>query len=116
MHMHNLLLLQVMYMYYLLGHRLMELPIPVERKEVIAQNTYLLTLDGDIDFQPHAVHLLIDLMKKNHNLGAACGRIHPIGTGKFRPSTAHSLVDTNYRMYSTFCSWINCSCTQRVVS
>jgi hypothetical protein len=26
---------------------------------------------------------LIDLMKKNHNLGAACGRIHPIGTGGF---------------------------------
>nr|CAD7200070.1 unnamed protein product [Timema douglasi] len=73
--------IHVMYMYYLLGHRLMELPIPVERKEMIAQNTYLLTLDGDIDFQPHAVHLLIDLMKKNQNLGAACGRIHPIGSG-----------------------------------
>lgn len=72
---------QVMYMYYLLGHRLMELPISVERKEVMAENTYLLTLDGDIDFQPHAVRLLIDLMKKNRNLGAACGRIHPIGSG-----------------------------------
>ncbi|XP_054284217.1 chitin synthase chs-2-like isoform X1 [Macrosteles quadrilineatus] len=72
---------QVMYMYYLLGHRLMELPISVERKEVIAENTYLLTLDGDIDFQPHAVRLLIDLMKKNRNLGAACGRIHPVGSG-----------------------------------
>ncbi|KAL1124219.1 hypothetical protein AAG570_001989 [Ranatra chinensis] len=72
---------QVMYMYYLLGHRLMELPISVDRKEVMAENTYLLTLDGDIDFQPHAVRLLIDLMKKNKNLGAACGRIHPIGSG-----------------------------------
>ncbi|XP_050429583.1 chitin synthase chs-2 [Adelges cooleyi] len=72
---------QVMYMYYLLGHRLMELPISVERKEVIAENTFLLTLDGDIDFQPHAVRLLIDLMKKNKNLGAACGRIHPVGAG-----------------------------------
>ncbi|XP_067001404.2 chitin synthase chs-2 isoform X2 [Anabrus simplex] len=72
---------QVMYMYYLLGHRLMELPIPVDRKAVIAQNTYLLTLDGDIDFQPHAVHLLVHLMKKNPNLGAACGRIHPVGSG-----------------------------------
>lgn len=60
---------QVMYMYYLLGHRLMELPISVDRKAVIAENTYLLTLDGDIDFQPHAVHLLVDLMKKNRNLG-----------------------------------------------
>lgn len=60
---------QVMYMYYLLGHRLMELPISVDRKATIAENTYLLTLDGDIDFQPPAVHLLVDLMKKNKNLG-----------------------------------------------
>lgn len=72
---------QVMYMYYLLGHRLMELPISVDRKDVMAENTYLLTLDGDIDFQPAAVTLLVDLMKKNKNLGAACGRIHPIGSG-----------------------------------
>ncbi|XP_034664927.1 chitin synthase chs-2 isoform X2 [Drosophila subobscura] len=72
---------QVMYMYYLLGHRLMELPISVDRKDAIAENTYLLTLDGDIDFKPNAVTLLVDLMKKNKNLGAACGRIHPVGSG-----------------------------------
>ena len=72
---------QCMYMYYLLGHRLMELPISVDRKEVLAENTYILTLDGDIDFQPPAVSLLVDLMKKNKNLGAACGRIHPVGSG-----------------------------------
>merc|ERR1719334_2295427 len=72
---------QCMYMYYLLGHKLMELPISVDRKEVLAENTYLLTLDGDIDFQPPAVTLLVDLMKKNKNLGAACGRIHPVGSG-----------------------------------
>ncbi|CAG0919230.1 unnamed protein product [Notodromas monacha] len=72
---------QVMYMYYLLGHRLMELPISEERKSTIAENTYLLTLDGDIDFQPGAVQLLVDLMKKNRKLGAACGRIHPVGSG-----------------------------------
>nr|ASF79498.1 chitin synthase B [Mythimna separata] len=72
---------QVMYMYYFLGHRLMDLPISVDRKEVIAENTYLLALDGDIDFKPIAVTLLIDLMKKDKNLGAACGRIHPVGSG-----------------------------------
>jgi len=72
---------QCMYMYYLLGHKLMELPISVDRKEFLAENTYLLTLDGDIDFQPPAVTLLVDLMKKNKNLGAACGRIHPVGSG-----------------------------------
>ena len=53
----------------------------VERKAVMAENCFLLTLDGDIDFQPNAVSLLVDLMKKNKNLGAACGRIHPVGTG-----------------------------------
>jgi chitin synthase len=68
-------------MYYLLGHKLMELPISVDRKAVIAQNTYLLALDGDIDFMPNAVQLLIDLMKRNSNLAAACGRIHLVGSG-----------------------------------
>jgi chitin synthase len=71
-----------MYMYYLLGHRLVELPIKVERKEVIARNTFILALDGDIDFKPEAVHLLLDLMKKDEKLGAACGRIHPVGKGR----------------------------------
>ncbi|KAL4708136.1 hypothetical protein ACJJTC_009915 [Scirpophaga incertulas] len=72
---------QVMYMYYFLGHRLMDMPVSVDRKEVISENTYLLALDGDIDFKPCAVTLLIDLMKKNKKLGAACGRIHPVGSG-----------------------------------
>lgn len=44
-----------------------------------SKNTFLLALDGDIDFQPEAVHLLIQYMKKKDNLGAACGRIHPVG-------------------------------------
>ncbi|CAH0725884.1 unnamed protein product, partial [Brenthis ino] len=72
---------QVMYMYYFLGHRLMDLPLSVDRKEVMAENTYLLALDGDIDFKPSAVTMLVDLMKKDKNLGAACGRVHPVGSG-----------------------------------
>ena len=44
-------------------------------------NTFILTLDGDVDFQPEAVLLLLDRMKKNENVGAACGRIHPLGSG-----------------------------------
>lgn len=69
-------------MYYLLGYKLTHrTDLEVERKEVIAENTFILALDGDIDFQPNAVELLVDLMKKNRNLGAACGRIHPIGSG-----------------------------------
>ncbi|XP_017480643.1 PREDICTED: uncharacterized protein LOC108369929 isoform X2 [Rhagoletis zephyria] len=73
---------QVMYMYYLLGFRIMELEgISARRKAVIAENTFLLALDGDIDFQPQAVQLLIDRMKAIDELGAACGRIHPVGRG-----------------------------------
>ncbi|KAL7036514.1 hypothetical protein ACKWTF_008831 [Chironomus riparius] len=95
---------QVMYMYYLLGHRLIELPISVDRKDCIAENTYLLTLDGDIDFQPSAVTLLVDLMKKNKNLGAACGRIHPVGSGpmvwyqKFEYAIGHWLQKATEHM------------------
>jgi chitin synthase len=68
-------------MYYLLGYKLMQLPYPDERKQAMAENTYVLALDGDIDFQPGAITRLVDLMKKNKNLGAACGRIHPTGSG-----------------------------------
>lgn len=44
-------------------------------------NTYLLALDGDTDFQPSAVMLLIDRLKMYPRVGAACGRIHPTGSG-----------------------------------
>ncbi|XP_022916126.2 chitin synthase chs-2-like [Onthophagus taurus] len=73
---------QVMYMYYLLGHKLMERDDWDEHKKTLrSNNTFILALDGDIDFQPKAVRLLVDLMKKDMNVGAACGRIHPIGSG-----------------------------------
>lgn len=95
---------QVMYMYYLLGHKIMELPIDVNRKAMIAENTFLLALDGDINFRPHAVQLLVDLMKKNKNLGAACGRIHPVGSGfmywyqKFEYAIGHWLQKATEHM------------------
>lgn len=69
-------------MYYLLGFKLMDQEsLSVERKEIIANNTLLLALDGDIDFTARSVRLLVDLMRKDWKLGAACGRIHPVGTG-----------------------------------
>lgn len=46
-----------------------------------ADNTFLLALDGDVDFTPGSVRILIDRMKKDQRVGAACGRIHPIGSG-----------------------------------
>ena len=72
-----------MYMYYFLGHRLWaEDHMGIKRKQIRADNTYLLALDGDVDFDPLSMTLLVDLMKRNDKVGAACGRIHPIGAGR----------------------------------
>ena len=68
-------------MYYFLGFRLWGELWDTKRKQKRADNTFLLALDGDVDFQPSAVQLLVDMMKKNESVGAACGRIHPIGSG-----------------------------------
>jgi chitin synthase len=69
-------------MYYFMAYKLMNIPQKTKReKRKIAENTFILALDGDVDFQPKAVQLLVDRMRKNPNVGAACGRIHPIGSG-----------------------------------
>ncbi|RXN07789.1 hypothetical protein ROHU_032153 [Labeo rohita] len=86
---------QIMYMYYILGWRLnrqyfkefeesKELDTLNERLKKESENTYVLALDGDTDFQPAAVMLLIDRLKLYPEVGAACGRIHPTGTGEDR--------------------------------
>lgn len=65
---------QVMYMYYLLGYRIMQLDASPERKRVIAQNTYLLALDGDIDFQPKG--FLIQFLIFYSKLFSSCSLTH----------------------------------------
>ena len=48
---------QIMYMYYFLGYQLEDDPsLRTEKeKEHRANNTFLLALDGDVDFQPDAI-------------------------------------------------------------
>lgn len=88
---------QVMYMYYLLGHRLQASGLEPRRRELRKQNSFILALDGDINFRPEAVLYLLDHMKNNAALGAACGRIHPVGSGpmvwyqKFEYAVGHWL-------------------------
>ena len=66
---------QIMYMYYFLGYELMEnKSLTTESKEIRSENTFLLALDGDVDFQPEAIIKVVDLMKRNPMVGAACGR------------------------------------------
>ncbi|XP_033182151.1 chitin synthase chs-2-like [Anabas testudineus] len=102
---------QIMYLYYLLGWKLMSkyykrLKKGEEEQELEAEvqkekhNTYLLALDGDTDFQPTSVMLLIDRLKMYPRVGAACGRIHPTGSGptvwfqKFEYAVSHWLQKT----------------------
>ena len=70
-------------MYYFLAYKLWAHEPSDKRKQLKADNTYLLALDGDVDFQPKALMKLVDLMKKDEKMGAACGRIHPIGSGMY---------------------------------
>lgn len=48
-----------------------------------AENRYIMGLDEGTFFQPKAVHLLVDRMKKHPTPEAVCGRIHPYGAGCF---------------------------------
>lgn len=41
-----------MYMYYLLGHRIMDSPLSIEDRQQMAENTFILAIDGDSKFEP----------------------------------------------------------------
>ena len=57
---------QCMYMYYFLGYQLdSNHKLTEAQKKLRARNTYLLALDGDVDFKPEAISKLVDLMKRN---------------------------------------------------
>uniref|UniRef100_A0A8B9R6P7 chitin synthase n=1 Tax=Astyanax mexicanus TaxID=7994 RepID=A0A8B9R6P7_ASTMX len=103
---------EIMYLYFLLGwklnrpfHQMYEekeegLNNIEDRLKKAKENTYILALDGDTDFQPSAVMLLVDRLRLYPEVGAACGRIHPTGTGpmvwyqKFEYAVGHWLQKT----------------------
>ncbi|XP_059209388.1 chitin synthase 1 [Centropristis striata] len=132
---------QIMYMYYLLGWKgyIVKNPQKIQhqinprresmislsgeiyllpqydndqkRKFISDDNTYILALDGDTDFQPKAVILLVDRLRMYDNVGAACGRIHPTGMGpmvwyqKFEYAVGHWLQKTAEHVFgSVLCS------------
>uniref|UniRef100_A0A3B3SZD7 chitin synthase n=1 Tax=Paramormyrops kingsleyae TaxID=1676925 RepID=A0A3B3SZD7_9TELE len=82
-----------------------------KRKYISDDNTYILALDGDTDFHPSAVILLVDRLRMYENVGAACGRIHPTGMGpmvwyqKFEYAVGHWLQKTAEHVFgSVLCS------------
>ncbi|XP_042343741.1 chitin synthase 1 [Plectropomus leopardus] len=130
---------QIMYLYYLLGwkgyiiknpHKIPHNPrkdsmismygeifvmrqhdSDYKRRFISDDNTYILALDGDTDFQPKAVILLVDRLRMYDNVGAACGRIHPTGMGpmvwyqKFEYAVGHWLQKTAEHVFgSVLCS------------
>lgn len=81
------------------------------RKDISDANVYILALDGDTDFKPKAVILLVDRLRMYENVGAACGRIHPTGMGpmvwyqKFEYAVGHWLQKTSEHVFgSVLCS------------
>ncbi|XP_051775366.1 chitin synthase chs-2-like [Erpetoichthys calabaricus] len=82
-----------------------------KRKYVTDENTYIMALDGDTDFHPSALILLVDRLRMYQNVGAACGRIHPTGMGpmvwyqKFEYAVGHWLQKTAEHVFgSVLCS------------
>ncbi|XP_053568219.1 chitin synthase chs-2-like [Bombina bombina] len=106
---------QIMYLFYLLGWKMFRkystLSEEEKNEELINKlqeeksNTYILALDGDTDFQPSALMLLVDRLKMYPQVGAACGRIHPTGMGpmvwfqKFEYAVGHWLQKSSEHVY-----------------
>ncbi|XP_052221810.1 chitin synthase chs-2-like [Dreissena polymorpha] len=62
---------QVMYMEYVL----------YMVDEASLDETYILTTDADVSFTSNSVENLLDLMTRDHSVGAVCARTHPLGKG-----------------------------------
>ncbi|XP_031435213.1 chitin synthase 1 [Clupea harengus] len=82
-----------------------------KRRHITDNNTFILALDGDTDFQPEAMVLLVDRLRMYDSVGAACGRIHPTGMGpmvwyqKFEYAVGHWLQKTAEHVFgSVLCS------------
>ena len=82
-----------------------------KRQDPTGKNTFLLALDGDVDFLPDAVIKVVDILEKNDHIGAACGRIHPTGGGymtwyqKFEYAIGHWLQkSTEHVLGCVLCS------------
>ncbi|XP_057376079.1 chitin synthase chs-2-like [Daphnia carinata] len=63
---------QVMYIDYLIRYEMANC--------LDMTNVFILSLDGDMDFQPKAVHTLVDLMNSQKDVSIVCNRSHPTGS------------------------------------
>ena len=71
---------QVMYMSYVVKHKMKELN-DYGRLKYDPDHTYILTTDADIDFKAKSVAALLDFLARDDSVGAVCARTHPLGSG-----------------------------------
>ena len=73
---------QVMYLYYLIGWKIDACELrDSDGFKVKKSKSFILALDGDVDFEPDAFELVLDRCMRNEKLAACCGAIHPTGSG-----------------------------------
>ena len=71
---------QVMYLYYLIGWKVDSCQYQTNGLPVQREKTFILTLDGDVDFEPDAVEMCLNRLLRNDSVAACCGQIIPTGS------------------------------------
>ena len=72
---------QVMYMKYIIEHRIGPRQEPLNEDGLTLENTFILTTDSDVKFTPKSAVVLLDMLESNPMVGAVCARTHPLGSG-----------------------------------
>ena len=73
---------QIMYLYYLCGWKIDQCQMTNSKGvKLKKENTYILALDGDVDFFPNDFELVLARMVASPDVGACCNQIHPSGSG-----------------------------------
>ena len=89
-----------MYLYYLIGWKMDACGQMTNRNDIDKDKTFILALDGDVDFDPPALDLVLNRLLRNDKVAACCGQIHPKGDGylvayqRFEYAVGHWLQKT----------------------
>ena len=70
-----------MYLYYLIGWKIDACQEMENVKQLEKDKCFILALDGDVDFDPPALDLVLNRLLRNDDVAACCGQIHPKGDG-----------------------------------
>jgi len=92
-----------MYLYYLIGWKIDatdEMEISGTHEKLEKDKCFILALDGDVDFDPPALEIVLNRLKRNDHVAACCSQIHPKGSSwlvlyqRFEYAVGHWLQKT----------------------